>query len=442
MERAATPPIDAGSPAAGAASVDERLPLARTLPLALQHVLAMYAGAVAVPLIVGSALGLSRRQLTFLISADLFTCGLATLLQTLGLGRHLGVRLPVMLGVSFVAVSPMIAIGKTLSIQHIYGSILCAGLFMVLASQYFHRLRPLFPPLVTGSIVTVIGLSLLPVAFNWAAGGVGAKDYGAPTNLLLAALVLVLIIVLHLRGRGFVSSIAVLLGLAAGAVAAALLGKLDLGAARSEPWIALTTPFWFGPPRFELTAALTLCLVGLICMVESTGVFYAVSRMAGFEPGAAALRRGLRAEGVAVLLGACLNSFPYTTFSQNAGLVGMSRVYSRHVVAVAGVLLCLLGLLPRFAALVAALPPAVLGGAGVALFGMVAASGMRMLGEADLGRRENLFVVAVSVGLGLGVSMVPQALRHLPAAVRLLCADGIVICTLSAVILNRLVPRE
>lgn len=421
------------------AAVDEVLPLGKTVPLALQHVMAMYAGAVTVPLLVGSALGLSGAQLAVLISADLFTCGLATLLQTLGLGRHLGVRLPVMLGVSFVAVGPMIAIGKALSIQHVYGSILCAGAFMVLVSQHFGRLRALFPPLVTGCVVTTIGLSLLPVACNWMAGGIGAADYGAPAHLLLALLVLALVIALHLRGRGFLSSIAVLLGLVAGTIVAALLGKLDLSATRQGPLVALTTPFWFGAPRFDLAAALTMCLVGLVCMVESTGVFFAVARMAGVDLSEAALRRGLRAEGAAVLLGGCLNSFPYTTFSQNAGLVDLSRVYSRYVVAAAGGILIVLGMVPRFAALVAAVPKAVLGGAGLALFGMVAASGMRMLSEADLQRREHLFVIAISVGLGLGAAVVPQALAGLPPTARLLCGDGIVLCTLSAVILNRLV---
>lgn len=422
-------------------AADQRLPPPQLLALGLQHVLAMYAGAVAVPLIVGSALALGRAQVAFLISADLFTCGLATLLQTLGLGRQLGIRLPVLLGVSFVAVSPMIAIGKELGLRHVYGAILCSGLLVVLLARHFSRVRALFPPVVTGSVITIIGASLLPVAMNWAAGGVGASDFGAPRNLGLALFVLALIVLINRFGRGFVASIAVLLGLVAGALVAGAAGQMTLSGVAAEPWLAVTTPFWFGLPLFNPAAILTMCLVALVCMVESTGIFLAVGKVVDAEVRDEDLCRGLRAEGVAIFLGGCLNSFPYTTFSQNAGLVALTRVKSRFAVATAGALLVLLGLLPKFAALVAAVPKAVLGGAGLAMFGTVAASGIRMLAAVDYERAENLLLVAVSVGLGLGVSLVPQAFAHLPGALRLLFSDGIVVGSISAVLLNLLFHR-
>lgn len=419
-----------------------RLSLARLALLGLQHVLAMYAGAVAVPLIVGSALGLPRAQVAFLVNADLLTCGLATLLQTVGLGRRLGIRLPVLLGVSFVAVGPMIAIGKTLGLQHVYGAVLCSGLLVLLLAGRFSRLRRLFPPVVTGSVVTIIGASLAPVALNWAAGGVGQPGYGAPRNLLLALFVLAVIVAVQRLGRGFLSAVSVLIGLGAGAGAALLLGQMSLAGVAEERWLAITTPFWFGAPRFDAVAMLTMGLVALVCMVESTGVFLAVGKMVGREVGEEDLARGLRAEGLAIALGGALNSFPYTTFSQNAGLVALTRVHSRWVVAAAGLMLCGLGLVPKFAALVAAVPPAVLGGAGVAMFGMVTAAGLRLLSEVDLARAENLFIVAVSVGLGVGVSLTPQAFAALPPAARLLCGDGIVVGTICAILLNLLLGER
>lgn len=434
---AASPAPEPGaSHPAQAADVDTRLPWGLLLVLGLQHVLAMYAGAVAVPLLVGTALGFSPTQQAFLIRADLFTCGLATLLQALGIGRHIGIRMPVLLGVSFVAVGPVIAIGKHLGIEYVYGAIICSGLLIAALSGQVRHLLRFFPPVVSGSVVTIIGVSLFPVAMNWAAGGIGAADYGSPRHLLLALFVLAVITLLQRLRSGFLSTISVLLGLLAGALVAAALGRMSLAGVRAEPWLAVPTPFWFGIPKLHGVAILTMSLVAIVCMVESLGVFFAVGKIVGRELGAEDLARGLRAEGVAMVLGGCFNSFPYTTYGQNAGLVALTGVRSRYVVAMAGAILVVLGLLPRFAALAAAVPAAVLGGAGVVMFGMIAASGIRMLAAVDLGDRRNLFVVAVAVGLGLGVSMVPQSLALVPGSVKWIFTDGIVIGTLTAVLLN------
>ena len=435
--------------AAAEALVDAVPPWPRTLVLALQHVLSMYAGAVAVPLLVGAALKLSRPDQAVLISADLLTCGVATLLQTLGVGRRLGVRLPVLLGVSFVAVGPMISIGRNLGLPYVYGAIICAGLLLALLAPLLSALRRLFPPVVTGSVVTLIGTSLAPVAIHWAAGGLGAPDYGAGANLGLAGLVLLVITAVTYfgrRGSGFLGSVAVLIGLVVGALCALALGRLSVGELAGDPaapWLAVVTPFRFGWPRLDGWAILTMTLVALLCSVESMGVFLAVGRIVGVPVDEARVARGLRAEGLAMVLGGCLNSFPYTTFSQNAGLVALTGVRSRFVVAAAGAILVLLGALPRLAGLFAAIPKAVLGGAGVALFGMVAAAGVRMLSEVDFRRPENLYIVACSLGLGLGVATVPGAFAGLPEGpLRLLCSDGIVVGSLTAVLLNLLLGRR
>jgi xanthine permease len=354
-----------------------------------------------------------------------------------------------MLGVSFVAVGPMITIGKHLGLPYVYGAILCSGLLLVVLGQWLSSLRRLFPPVVTGSVVTLIGTSLAPVAMQWAAGGVGAPDYGAAANLGLAALVLGVITAVTYfgrRGSGFIGSVAVLIGLGVGSGVALALGRMSVIRLAGDPepaWVAVTTPFRFGWPKFNLVAILTMCLVALLCSIESMGVFFAIGRLTGIDVDEQRIARGLRAEGVAMAIGGCLNSFPYTTFSQNAGLVALSGVHSRFVVAAAGGILMLLGLLPRLAALLAAIPKAVLGGAGVALFGMVAASGIRMLSEVDFQRTENLYIVACALGLGLGVATVPGALAGLPEGpLRLLCSDGIVVGSLTAVGLNGLLSRR
>ena len=435
--------------AAAEALVDQLLPWPRTLALALQHVLSMYAGAVAVPLLVGAALKLSRPDQAVLISADLLTCGVATLLQTLGVGRRLGVRLPVLLGVSFVAVGPMIGIGRNLGLPYVYGAIICSGLLLTLLCPFLSALRRLFPPVVTGSVVTLIGTSLAPVAIKWAAGGLGAPDYGAGANLGLAGLVLLVITAVTYfgrRGSGFLGSVAVLIGLVVGSLVALALGRMSAGELAGDPaapWLAVVTPFRFGWPRLDAWAILTMTLVALLCSVESMGVFLAVGRIVGVPVDEARVARGLRAEGLAMMLGGCLNSFPYTTFSQNAGLVVLTGVRSRFVVAAAGAILVLLGALPRLSGLLAAMPKAVLGGAGVALFGMVAASGVRMLSEVDFRRTENLYIVACALGLGLGVATAPDAFAGLPEGpLRLLCSDGIVVGSLTAVLLNLLLGRR
>jgi len=243
-------------------------------------------------------------------------------------------------------------------------------------------------------------------------------------------------------GRPFLSSIAVLMGLTAGAGVAFASGSIAFQDVKAAPWLAITTPFRFGWPALDLWAILSMILVAMLCMVESMGVFMAISQVVEAPLGERDIASGLRAEGVAVLLGGCLNSFPYSTFSQNAGLIALSGVRSRYVVAVAGGLLIGLGLLPKFAALLAALPRSILGGAGVAMFGMVAAAGIRVLGEVDFRRANNQFIVAVSLGLGLGVSSAPEALAKLPAALRLLCSDGIVVGSLAAILLNLILGRD
>ncbi len=428
-----------GGAAAGAGHpVDAVLPPWRLLALGLQHVLVMYAGAVAVPLIVGGALKLPKDQVALLINADLFACGLATLIQCIGFWRF-GIRLPVMMGVTFAAVGPMVAmaVNPGIGLLGIYGAVIAAGLFAVLAAPLVGRLLPLFPPVVTGSIIAIIGISLMRVGIGWAGGGVGNPRFGDPAFLGVAAFVLLVILALMKHGAGFLRNVAVLLGLVAGMLLATALGMVSFAGLGDAPWVAVVQPFQFGWPTFDPWAILTMVLVMVVVMIESTGMFLAIGEMVGRPVTAEDLTRGLRADGLGTLIGGVFNTFPYTSFSQNVGLVGVTGVRSRWVCATGGLILLLLGLLPKLAHVVASVPAFVLGGAGLVMFGMVAATGIRILAQVDYAtKRDNLVVVAVSIGVGL-IPLVSEAFfSKMPAFLSPLLHSGILLGALTAVALN------
>ncbi len=429
-------------------AVDEVLPLSRLIPLGVQHVLVMYAGAVAVPLIVGGALRMPKEQLALLINADLFTCGIVTLIQCVGIWRF-GIRLPVMMGVTFAAVSPMLAVAAMpgLGLQGIYGAGIGAGIFGILAVPIFSRLLPLFPPVVTGTIITVIGVSLMGIGINWAAGGqpmlrtaagmVPNPAYGAPLHLGIAFAVLTFIMLITRFARGFLSNISVLLGIVFGMVVCLVLGKLEFAGLAEARWVALVRPFQFGMPKFEIVAVLTMCMVMLVAMIESLGMFLALGNITGKSLSRRDLADGLRVDALGTILGGIFNTFPYTSFSQNVGLVGVTGVRSRWVCAMGGVILILLGLVPKLAIIVASVPLFVLGGAGIVMFGMVCATGIRILGRIDYEEnRHNLYIVAIGVGCGMIPLVADKFFSHFPRVMAPLLHSGILLATFAAVTLN------
>jgi uric acid transporter len=432
--------------------VDEFLPIPKLLTLGLQHVLVMYAGAVAVPLILGRALKLPPEDVAFLISADLFACGLATLVQCVGF-PGVGIRLPVMMGVTFASVGPMLSMAAApdVGLLGIYGSVISAGVFAVIVAPFMGRLLPLFPPVVTGTIILVIGISLMRVGINWAGGGSptltkvvdgvpGAfpnPGYGQLEGLGIALFVLVVILGLLRWFTGFVANVAVLLGIIAGAVLASLLGVMHFDRVLSAAWVDVVIPFRFGVPKFYLVPIVTMCIVMVVVMIESTGMFLALGEMTGRKVDQAAITRGLRADGVGTILGGIFNTFPYTSFSQNVGLVGVTGIRSRWVTATGGVIMLALGLLPKMSALVESVPVVVLGGAGVVMFGMVAATGARILTNVDFrANRYNLFVVAISVGFGMIPLVAPNFFRYTPDALHPLLESGILLAAIVSVLLN------
>ncbi|WP_077213740.1 nucleobase:cation symporter-2 family protein [Bacillus dakarensis] len=403
--------------------------------LGLQHVLAMYAGAIIVPLIVGGALGLTGEQLTYLVSIDILMCGVATILQVWK-NKFFGIGLPVVLGCTFTAVGPMIAIGGQFGISAIYGSIITSGIFIVLIAKYFGKLVKFFPPVVTGSVVTIIGLTLVPVAMNNIAGGQGSPDFGSLSNIGLAFGTLAIIIILNRFFDGFIRSISILLGLLIGTITAAFMGKVNFSAVTEASWFHVAQPFYFGMPTFELTAIITMTLVALVSLVESTGVYFALSDICEEDLKEEDIAKGYRAEGLASVIGGLFNAFPYTTYSQNVGLIQLSGVRSLNVIYTAGFFLIAIGFVPKIGAVATIIPTAVIGGASVAMFGMVVAYGIKMLTKVDFTSQENLLIIACSVCMGLGVTVVPDLFAQLPSGISILTSNGIVAGSLTAIILN------
>ena len=473
--------------------VDERLPTGKLAALGLQHVLVMYAGAIAVPLIVGRALKLNPEQVALLISADLFCCGLVTLIQSLGMTRWFGVKLPVMMGVTFASVGPMVAMANAMpgpdGARAIFGAIIGAGVLAMLLAPVMGRLLRFFPPVVTGTIIAVIGISLMRVGVSWATGApanfaqtvdvprlvsmvdaakaaaaAGAASaaaagasavaatpalklgpipmldnpaYGALDNLAIAAFVLLLVLMLVRFGKGFVANISVLLGIVAGCVLAASMGKMHFDKVAKAHWFDVVTPFVFGMPIFDPVMVLTMTLVMVVVMIESTGMFLALSDLTDKPLSQTELTAGLRTDGLGTLIGGIFNTFPYTSFSQNVGLVGVTGVRSRFVCVAAGIIMIVLGLLPKMAALVESVPQFVLGGAGLVMFGMVAATGVRILSKVDFaGNAHNLYIVAIAIGAGLVPLVAPRWAQQMPHSLQILLDSGILLAALTAVVLN------
>ncbi len=465
--------------------IDERLPTGKLGVLGLQHVLVMYAGAVAVPLIVGRALKLSPEQVAMLISADLFCCGLVTLIQSLGATQWFGIRLPVMMGVTFASVAPMVAIaGATPGVEGaglIFGAIIGAGVISILIAPLVSRMLRFFPPVVTGTIIAVIGISLMRVGINWifgnpfgptapsvvnpdhakwladmaaASSAAGSNVPAIPKGLALAAsvpnpkyadlsgvgiaaLVLASILLIAKYGKGFISNISVLLGIVVGGAVSVAMGFMNFDKVAKAAWFEMVLPFGIAAPVFDPILILTMTLVMIVVMIESTGMFLALGEMTDRKVDQGALTRGLRTDGLGTLIGGIFNTFPYTSFSQNVGLVAVTGVKSRFVCVAGGLILIVLGLLPKMAALVESLPTVVLGGAGLVMFGMVTATGIRILAGVDFkSNRNNAFVVAVSIGVGMIPLVAPNFKQWMPHGLHPLIESGILLTSIAALLLN------
>jgi uric acid transporter len=428
------------APARRTHPVDEVPPVGKLAVYGIQHVLAFYAGAVVVPILLAGAIGLSDRELIHLINADLFTCGIASIIQSVGFWK-VGVRLPLLQGVTFTAVSPMIAIGLaagggTDGLLVIYGAVLVAGLFTFLVAPYFSRLIRFFPPVVTGSVITIIGIALLPVAAGDAVGGAATADPGSGRNLAYAVGTLALIVLIQRFFRGFMATVAVLIGLVVGTLIAWALGDATFSAVGDSSWVGVTTPFHFGWPKFSIAAIVSMIVVMLITAVETTGDVFATGEIVDKRITRKDIAAALRADGLATTIGGVFNSFPYTCFAENVGLVRLTQVRSRWVVAAAGGFMILLGLVPKAGAIVAGIPHPVLGGAALAMFATVAVVGIQTLSRVDFNDHRNVVIVATSLGLALLVTVQPGVVEAVPSWAEIVFGSGITLGSISAIGLN------
>lgn len=421
--------------------VEDKPPLKEAVPLGIQHVLAMFAGNVTVPIIIAGVLGLTLGEKAFLIQCAMFVAGIASLVQAAPIGP-VGGRLPIVMGTSFGFLPTSIAIGKQFGLSGILGAAFVGGWVEVILGGFLKPLRKYFPPLVTGTVVLTIGLSLLPTGIKYAAGGVGAADFGALSNLFLAGLVLVTTVIVHQYTKGFLSAASILVGLVVGYVVAIFMGKVDFAPVAQAAWFSFPTPMKFGM-TFHLSAIFAMAIMYIVTTVETVGDISGITMGgAGREATDRELSGGVIADGVGSIFAAIFNALPNTSYSQNVGLVSFTGVMSRYVVKVGAIFLIAAGLIPKLGAIVAVMPQSVLGGAAIIMFAMIASSGIVLISKSSLNRR-NLLIVAVALGLGLGLGSVPEAMQFFPEWVKMIfTGSGIVVACLVALFLNVILPQD
>ncbi|MFI8480131.1 nucleobase:cation symporter-2 family protein [Pseudomonas sp. NPDC078700] len=422
--------------------VDEVLPIRQLFTFGLQHVLVMYAGAVAVPLILGSALGLTSAQVILLINANLLTSGVATLIQTIGFWKF-GARLPLIQGCSFIALAPMIMIGKEFGLSQIFGAVIAAGAITIALAPVFSRLLRFFPPVVIGSLITIIGISLMPAAAIWLGGGnPGAEDFGSPANLLLGLVTVCITLVVYAKFSGLLGNLSVLIGLIMGSLVAAAFGMTNFNRVGEAAWFELSPPMAFGAPEFSLMPILIMTLAMLVIMAETTGNCLAIGKLTGKPTTQQTLARAFRADGLSTMLGGLFNSFPYNAFTQNTGLIALSNVKSRFVVAAAGAIMVLMGLFPKLGALIAAVPTPVLGGCAIVMFGMTTVAGIQELSRVKFEGTRNAIIVAVSISVGVLPMSFPALFEHASGTLKLILESGIFLGAVTAIVLNLLLNND
>ncbi|AFS79802.1 purine permease protein Cpx [Gottschalkia acidurici 9a] len=421
--------------------VDDRPGLPIAILLAFQNIITSFGGIVAVPLILGQALGFPVEEVAFLVSATVFVSGITTWIQAKGIGP-IGAKAPCVMGTDITFVAPALTVGVNmgLGLPGIMGaSIMGASIEMIL-SRFLKPLMKFFPPVVTGTVVTLIGTSLIPVSIDWMAGGAGSKDYGNPLNIIVALTVLTVIIFLNRYGKGMLGSASVLIGIVLGYIISTPLGLIDYQAIADAQWFSLPTIFKYGV-TFDFGAFISFAPAYLVATIGTVGVLLAVSGVIDKPLSEKQIADGVLCDGFGSFIAGFFGAGPNTSFSQNVGLIPLTRVASRYVVTISGVILVLLGIFPKFSTLIAIMPNPVLGGAGIVMFGIVAASGIKALGEIKLDNR-NLLIIAVSLGLGLGITVKPELLSKLPKLAQMIFSSGISTGTIVALALNVLLKEE
>ena len=431
----------------GGGSTNKKLPLNQSIPLGIQHVFAMFAGNITVPLIVAGVFGVTTAEKIFLIQMALFAAGVATIIQTVGFGK-VGSRLPIIQGTSFAFIPIMLPF-KAFGLGAIFTAAFIGGIFQIWIGKMLKPIRHMFPPLVTGIVVLMIGISLLKVGFKYAGGGVWLMNnkpeiFANWEHLLIAGTVLIVALLCNIRGKGMVSSASILIGIIAGFVMAALLGEIRWGKIAAADWFAFPMPFQYGID-FVWGAVILMLFMSIVTTIETIGDISATT-MGGANREATdkELSGGIMADGVGTAFASIFNAMPNTSYSQNAGLVAFTGVISRHVGTVAGIILILLGLFPKLGGVIAAMPDSVIGGAAIIMFGLIAGSGIKLISKSEMNQR-NILILALSLSFGIGLYAFPEFVAHIPdfgIKLKLLLTTGLIPAGLLAFILNATLPKK
>ncbi|MDY5291549.1 MAG: nucleobase:cation symporter-2 family protein, partial [Ligilactobacillus salivarius] len=403
------------------------------------HIFAAFGGIIVVPLVIATSLGFDSKVTTALISASILGSGLATIIQAKGVGK-VGARVACIMGTDFTFVSPAISVGSVLGLPGIIGATILGSLFEVILSFFIKPLMKFFPPLVTGTVVALIGLTLLPVSIDWAAGGAGSANYASLENLAVAMFVLIITLLLNNYGKGMISSASILIGIVVGYIVCIPLGLVDFTSVKEASWLSFPKILEFGV-TFDAKAVMAFIPAYFVATIGTVGCLKAIGETSNIDIGDKRVAAGVLSDGVGSALGGLVGSCPNTSFSQNIGIISLTKVASRHVAVMAGILLVILGFLPKVAAIITGIPNPVLGGVGIMMFGTVAAAGIRTLSNIKLTER-NLLIIAISMGLGLGVTFRPDVIHNLPEAIRMIFSSGISTGTIAALILNAVLKES
>lgn len=415
---------------------DEKAGWKKTLIIGFQYVLTMCPGTIAVPLILAGALGLSAEETAFLVSANFFTSGIAILIQVLGVGKWIGSKYPIILGSSFAPLSPMIVIGQKYGMQTLFGAIIVSGAAIFVLSFFMDKILKLFPQVVVGTFVTLIGVSLAPTAVRDLAGGEGSEGFGAIPNIVLGLCVLLIIILIEKYAKGIWRSMSLLLGIVAGTVAAALFHMVDFTPIAEAKLFQPVLPFHFGMPEFKIIPILMMTIFCIINMIQCIGVFSVIDEITGIHTDNNTKERGIRGQAVSQIFTGAFNSVPSTMFNENVSLIDLTKVKSRSVITAAGIMVVIAGIFPKISAVITAVPKCVLGGATLALFGVITASGISILSKVDFGADNNFKIIGTSIAIGVGATFAPEIFVNMPEMLSMVMSNGLFMVSASAIILN------
>lgn len=420
-------------------NIDDNPNLLTQILLGLQNIFAAFGGIIAVPLVISNALGLDGATSTAVLGATILASGIATVIQSRGVGK-VGARVPCVMGTDFTFVAPSITVGSIAGLPGIIGATILGSIVEIIASFFIKPLLKLFPPLITGTVVCLIGLTLIPVSIDWAAGGSGSANYGDIKNISIALFVLIITLLINRYGKGIVSAASVLIGMFIGYLVCIPLGMVDFTLVKEASWFEFPRIFEYGID-FNFKYVLAFIPAYIVTTIETVGCLTTICEVSNVKKEDKIIGRGVLSDGLGSAMAGALGSFPNTTFSQNVALIPLTKNASRSIATMAGVILITLGFFPKFAALINVMPSPVLGGVGIVMFGTIAAAGIKTLSKIEINNR-NLLVIATSIGLGLGVTFRPEFLSGLPEGLQLVFSSGISTGTIVALILNKLLKEE